>query len=110
MIFLVLPSLYVAVNTNPVVSNVSPPLYVNLLGFVFIAILVNFTSFCFQLAVYTKSPVVPLLIVTDLLAVVPLLPVHPKNVYPLLVGFFNVYGSAELEYDVLLVAEPPIKL
>ena len=45
VISFVVPLLYVAVKTKPVVFNVSPAVYVTLLGFVFIAILFSVGAF-----------------------------------------------------------------
>ena len=53
-----------------------------------------------QFAVYVLFPVLPFGIVTVVCAVVPLLPVHPVNVYPLLVGFVNVIVCVSTLYCV----------
>ena len=45
-------------------------------------------------------PVLPFGIVTVNCGVAPLLPVHPVNVYPLLVGFANVIVSVSTLYAV----------
>ena len=43
-----------------------------------------------QFAVYVLYPLLPFVIETVVWGVVPLEPVHPINVYPGLVGLFNV--------------------
>ena len=56
-------------------------------------------------------PIEPFGIVTVVCGVLPLLPVHPVNVYPVFVGFFNVIVFVSIVYVAgFPVTLPPPKL
>ena len=62
------------------------------------AVLVNVYLFTVQFAIYVLFPMLPFSIVTVVCAVSPLLPVQPANVYPTLLGLFNVKLSVVIVY------------
>ena len=59
-----------------------------------------------QFAVYSLFPVEPLVIVTFSVTTSNPVPVHPANVYPSLVGLFNVISSDSIVYVPGFVCSP----